>query len=47
MDGRNTLDKFLLSLLRIWKMNDHFYIDLPYQVIKLDTYLQEGLHTMQ
>ena len=29
MDGRNTLGKFLLTLLGIWKMNDHFYIDPP------------------
>ena len=29
MDGRNTLGKFLLPLLGIWKMNDHFYIDPP------------------
>ena len=30
MDGRNTLGKFLLPLLGIWKMNDYFYIDPPY-----------------
>ena len=31
MDGRNTLGKFLLTLLGILKMNNHFYIDSPYQ----------------
>ena len=30
MDNCNTLGKFLLPLLGIWKMNDHFYIDSPY-----------------
>ena len=29
MGGRNTLGKFLLPLLGIWKMNDHFYIYPP------------------
>lgn len=47
MDGRNTLGKFLLPLLGIWKMNDHFYIDPPYQVIKLDAYRRKGSHTMK
>ena len=31
MDSCNALGKFLLTLLGIWKMNDHFYIDPPYQ----------------
>ena len=47
MDGRNTLGKFLLPLLGIWKMNDHFYIDPPYQMIKSDAYWRKGSHTMK
>ena len=47
MDGRYTLGKFLLPLLGIWKMNDPFYIDPPYQVIKLDAYRRKGSHTMK
>ena len=47
MDGRNTLGKFLLPLLGIWKINDHFYIDPPYQVIKSDAYRRKCSHTMK
>ena len=38
--------KLLPSLLGVWKMNNYFYTP-SYQVIKLDTYQQEGLHTMK
>lgn len=34
-DRRNTLGKFLLPLLGIWKMNNRFYMS-PYQVINSD-----------
>ena len=47
MDGRNMLGKFLLPLLGILEMNNHFYIDSPYQVIKLDAYRRKGSHTMK
>lgn len=39
--------RFLPPLLGVRDMNNYFYIDSSYQMIKSDTYLQEGLHTMQ